>query len=75
MKYNHLTICDICGFQYHAYEMRKNWKNQIVCPTDYEPKQPQLTIKPRTDRQSVNDAREPTDPGLADPPFTTSDMI
>ena len=76
MRYNHKTICDICGFEYPYNLMKKNWKNQIVCQEDYEEKHPQLTLKPRADRQSVKDARVPNDPTeLADPPITTSQLI
>jgi len=65
------AICDLCGFEFKRSEMRLNWKNQLVCGTDYEEKHPQLTLRPRTDRQSVRDARPPQqDPGLADPPIS-----
>lgn len=56
-KGTHNAICDICAFQYKRSEMRKNWKNQLVCRADYEAKHPQLTLRPRTDRQAVKDAR------------------
>jgi transposase len=74
-RHNHLIICDICGFQYHRDEVRKNWKNQIVCHKDYEEKHPQLILRPRRDRQAVPDARVPNDPDLLDQPFTTSDIV
>ena len=74
-RHNHLILCDICGFQFHRNQVRKNWKGQIVCHVDYEPKHPQLTIPAVRDRMSVKDARVPDDPPLDVPPFTVDDII
>lgn len=30
------AICDICGFKYKLSELKRNWKNQLVCPQDWE---------------------------------------
>jgi len=41
---DYLAICDICGFQRYASEMRLNWKKQFVCAdTCWEEKHPQYT--------------------------------
>lgn len=39
-SYNYNAICDVCGFQYKASEMRKRWDNLIVCDKDYETRHP-----------------------------------
>lgn len=39
------AICDICGQKYKASELRLNWQNLMVCPTDYEPRQPQDFVR------------------------------
>lgn len=40
------AICDICGFEYKNFELRKNWKNQMVCSEDYETRHPMDLIRP-----------------------------
>jgi hypothetical protein len=47
------AICDICGVQYKASKLVKNWKGLYVCPKDYEERQPLDFIRGRTDNQSV----------------------
>jgi len=36
------ALCDYCGQRYPYLTLRKNWKGFMVCPEDYEPKEPQL---------------------------------
>jgi len=73
---NFNAICDICGFKYHRNEMQLNWKNQLVCMTDFEEKHPQLTLHSHRDRQSVRDARpRQSSPGLLNPSITPSQMV
>ena len=51
-------ICDICGFQRRRSEIRENWKKQKVCAdTCWEPKHPQLTIRPVQEHTAVLGAR------------------
>ena len=38
-------LCDICGQRYKYSSLKKNWKGYMVCPQDYEPKEPQLQPK------------------------------
>jgi len=38
------VVCDVCGFRYHASELRKRWDGLMVCDKDYEIKHPQLNI-------------------------------
>jgi hypothetical protein len=38
-------ICDCCGAKYKSFDARKQWDFQIVCPTCWEPRNPQDFIK------------------------------
>jgi hypothetical protein len=46
-------ICDICGFQFKALELRQNWKGQMVCKSDFEFRNPQDFIQVPTDNPST----------------------
>lgn len=35
-------LCDYCGRRYRYLDLKKNWKGFMVCPEDYEPKEPQI---------------------------------
>lgn len=50
-------ICDSCGRKFKASTMRKRWDGMFVCKEDFEPKHPQLSLKVRSDKQSVPIAR------------------
>lgn len=39
------TICDRCGFKFKAEELRKDWQGLMVCPEDYELRNPQDFIR------------------------------
>ena len=39
------AICDVCGFQYKAEELRKNWKGLYVCSKDFESRHPQEYLR------------------------------
>ena len=68
-------ICEICGFRFYNTETRKNWKGQVVCKDDWEPKHPQLEIKAKQDNQSVPDPRpEGTDNFLSPGDVTADDL-
>ena len=36
-----LVICDQCGRKYKESELRLRWDGLMVCPGDWEPRQPQ----------------------------------
>lgn len=55
------AVCDVCGFRYKANEMKKRWDNLMVCPTDYELRNPQDLIRVRGDNPSVPWARPEND--------------
>lgn len=33
------ATCDICGFDFHASDLRKNWRGLYVCKKDFEPRE------------------------------------
>jgi hypothetical protein len=39
------AICDICGFQFKSGQLKKNWKGEMVCQTDFELRHPQEFIR------------------------------
>lgn len=46
------AVCDECGFEFKASQLRKRWDGYRVCPKDWEPRHPQefLRAKPETTR-------------------------
>ncbi len=51
-------LCDYCGQRYSYNTLRKNWRGFMVCPDDYEPKEPQLyPLKFRGDAIALKDPR------------------
>jgi hypothetical protein len=55
-------ICEVCGQQYKAEQMRKRWDGVITCPNDWEPRHPQDFVRGVKDNQSVPISRpEPPD--------------
>ncbi|NBU34455.1 hypothetical protein EB118_14680 [bacterium] len=52
------ALCDYCGQRYPYLTLRKNWRGFMVCPDDYEPKEPQLyPLKYRGDAIALKDPR------------------
>ena len=51
------TICDVCGRQYKANDLRKRWDNLMVCNQDFEERQPQDFVRGVADTQAVPWAR------------------
>jgi hypothetical protein len=67
---DHKVISDLSGFEHLRSECRKTWDGLIVHHTDYDPKHPQLIIKPKRERVGVKDARpDQASPALADPSY------
>jgi len=52
-KGTHNSVSDDSGQKYKRSDMRLTWDNKLVGVDEYEPKQPQLTIRPRSDRPAV----------------------
>lgn len=68
-------LCDICGFRIRRSRIRKNWKNQMVCPEDYEKKHPQLSIRPVKETIAVKDARPEGEDVYLEPGDVTADSL
>lgn len=50
-------ICDVCGFKFKGSQLRKRWDGAMTCTKDFELRHPQDSIKARTERNNVKDAR------------------
>ena len=56
------VICDSCGKKIKASEAKQRWDGLIVCPEDFEMRQPQDFVKARQDKITVPFTRpRPTD--------------
>lgn len=47
------VICDSCGKKIKASEAKQRWDGLIVCPADFEMRQPQDFVKARSDKITV----------------------
>lgn len=48
------AACDVCGFIYNHSALRMNWKHQMVCAEDWEPRHPQENVTaPRPNRNPM----------------------
>lgn len=67
----HNAVSDDSGQKYKRKDMKLTWDNKLVGADEWEPKQPQLNIRPRTDRPAItNQTRTEDSPTtLLDPPY------
>ena len=42
---NWIAICDACGRKFKASILQKRWDGLMVCPDDWEPRQPQDFVR------------------------------
>jgi hypothetical protein len=49
----HNSLSDRSAQKYKRKDMRLTWDNQLVGNDEWEPKQPQLTIRPRPDNPEI----------------------
>lgn len=54
---DHKVLCDICGLTYMRSQTRLQWNNLLACDDCFDPKHPQLNIRGKADKQSVDIAR------------------
>ena len=47
------AVCDVCGFEFKASQLRRRWDNFMVCKDDFEERHPQDFLKSKPDNQSV----------------------
>ena len=52
-----LVICDQCGRKYKESELQLRWDGMMVCPKDWEPRQPQDFVRGVADVQAPPWAR------------------
>lgn len=52
-----LAICDCCGFRYYNDQLRKDWKNLMVCSSCFETRHPQDFLRVPVDNPAVPWAR------------------
>ena len=71
---DHNSVSDISGQKFKRSQLRRNWKNQLVAEDEYEPKQPQLTLRGRKETIAVTNGTrtQAADGPLIDPPFDAS---
>jgi hypothetical protein len=73
---DHNVISDSSGQKIKRSQARFTWDGFLVDKRDWEPKHPQLTIRARSEKISVEDARtQGEDPALLNPPFEAGDGI
>lgn len=73
----HNVIDDITGFKEKSGRMRKlsgEQKGLLTKDTNWNPAHPQLTIKPRADKQSVKDPRTRQPSNFITTPVKASDL-
>ena len=73
-------LCDYCGQRYPYNTLKKNWRGFMVCPDDYEPKEPQLfPLKFKGDAIALRDPRpdriEPVSVFVGTPGFSAFQSI
>ena len=52
-SYSYNAICDVCGFQYKSFEMKKRWDNYIVCSACFEHRHPMDFYRVRNDHHQL----------------------
>lgn len=56
------AICDRCGFEYFAFQLKKEWNGLMTCRACWEPRHPQDFVRSIKDEQAVPWTRpEPAD--------------
>lgn len=55
----HWVQCDICACHIYASDAKERWDGMIVCPDDWEPRQPQDFVRGRQDKISADEPRRP----------------
>ena len=68
------VICDVCSKKIKASESRLRWDGLLVCPEDFETRQPQDFVRAKTDKITVPITR-PRPPDVFKYPIGLSDSI
>ena len=48
-----IAICDVCGLRFYNTELKKDWRDLMVCKDDFELRHPQDFLKVQPDHQNV----------------------
>ena len=51
------VVCDVCGREFKANQLRQRWDGLMVCQGDYEPRQPQDFVRGVADKMAPPWAR------------------
>ena len=47
---SHWAVCDSCGFQFRAEDLRETWDGRWVCEDDWEPRHPQEFLRVKEEK-------------------------
>ena len=61
------AVCDVCGFEFKASQLRKRWDGYRVCSKDWEQRHPQDFLRGKPERNRVPWARQENDIILPSP--------
>lgn len=67
------AICDRCGFQFKASELKLDWRGQRLCNKDWEPRHPQDFVRGRPERVNPDWVRPDESDALI--PYTTNKLL
>lgn len=70
-----LCVCQRCGFDYFASQIRREWTGLLVCPECHEDRHPQEFVRGKADRQTVPFSSPPGDPVFVDVGDVTRDDL
>jgi hypothetical protein len=68
------AICDRCGFEFKASELKKEWTGLMVCAKDWEPRHPQDFIRVPKEEIAPPWTRPEPDDVFIDVPYISSDV-
>ena len=71
---SHNCICDVCGQKIKFEKAKLRWDGLLVCPEDFETRQPQDFVRAKTDKITVPITR-PRPPDVFKYPIGLSDSI
>lgn len=48
-SYSYNALCDVCGFKFKNWQLKKRWDGYMVCSADWEPRHPMDFYRSRND--------------------------
>lgn len=63
------AVCEVCGFQHKADEMKERWDGLFVCKEDWEPRHPLDFARTVADNMSVKRPAPDPSPNYIDVPY------